>query len=149
MEKESLLQAKSLDLPQLILASASPRRSEILNAVGWKFEKRVADLDETELENEKPDDYVVRLAREKAQAVAGKIEKGLILGADTTVVIDNEIIGKPRDLADAAEMLGKLSGRWHEVLTGVALVKKTTGKQKFKQIWSAQKSNFIRSPLLK
>jgi septum formation protein len=128
MEKESLLQAKTLDLPQLILASASPRRSEILKAVGWKFEKQVADLDETELENENPADYVVRLAREKALAVAGKIENGLILGADTTVVIENEIIGKPKDLADAAEMLGKLSGRWHEVLTGVALVKKNDGK---------------------
>jgi septum formation protein len=68
------------------------------------------------------------LAREKALAVAGKIENGLILGADTTVVIENEIIGKPKDLADAAKMLGKLSGRWHEVLTGVALVKKTDGK---------------------
>ena len=128
MEKESLLQAKTLDLPQLILASASPRRSDILKAAGWKFEKQVADLDETELENENPADYVVRLAREKALAVAGKIENGLILGADTTVVIENEIIGKPKDLADAAEMLGKLSGRWHEVLTGVALVKKNGGK---------------------
>ncbi|HEX8197493.1 MAG TPA: Maf family protein [Pyrinomonadaceae bacterium] len=128
MEKESLPQAKTLDLPQLILASASPRRSEILNAVGWKFEKQAADLDETELENENPADYVVRLAREKALAIAGNIENGLILGADTTVVIENEIIGKPKDLADAAEMLGKLSGRWHEVLTGVALVKKNGGK---------------------
>jgi len=128
MEKESLLQAKTLDLPQLILASASPRRSEILKAVGWKFEKQVVDLDETELENENPADYVVRLAREKALAVAGKIENGLILGADTTVVIENEIIGKPKDLADAAKMLGKLSGRWHEVLTGVAIVKKNDGK---------------------
>ncbi len=128
MEKESLRQAEKLDLPELILASASPRRSEILNAVGWKFEKRIADLDETELENENPADYVVRLAREKALAVAAKIENGLILGADTTVVVENEIIGKPKDFADAAAMLGKLSGRWHEVLTGVALVKKNGSK---------------------
>jgi septum formation protein len=128
MEKESLRQAETLDLPELILASASPRRSEILTAVGWKFEKQIADLDETELENENPADYVLRLAREKALAIAEKIEKGLILGADTTVVAANEIIGKPKDLADAAAMLRKLSGRWHEVLTAVALVKKDAGK---------------------
>lgn len=128
MEKESLRQADELDLPQLILASASPRRSEILTAVGWKFEKRVADVDETEFENENPADYVLRLAREKALAIAENIENGLILGADTTVVVENEIIAKPKDLADAAAMLGKLSGRWHEVLTAVALIKKTDGK---------------------
>ena len=128
MEKESLLQAEKFELPQLILASASPRRSEILTAVGWKFEKRVADLDETELENENPADYVLRLAREKALAVAATVENNLILGADTTVVVENEIIGKPKDFADAARMLRKLSGRWHEVLTGVALVKKEAGE---------------------
>lgn len=141
-EKESLRQAEKLDLPELILASASPRRSEILKAVGWKFEKRVADLDETELENENPADYVVRLAREKALAVAAKIENGLILGADTTVVIENEIIGKPKDFADAAEMLGKLSGRWHEVLTGVAVVKKNGSKTDIKADFERTKVKF-------
>lgn len=142
MEKESLRQAASLDLPQLILASASPRRSEILNAVGWKFEKQIADLDETELENENPADYVVRLAREKALAIAEKIENGLILGADTTVVIENEIIGKPNDLMDAAAMLGKLSGRWHEVLTAVALVKKDSGQIQIKAGFERTKVKF-------
>ena len=121
-------QAEKLELPELVLASGSPRRSEILKAVGWKFEKLVADVDETEFENENPPDYVVRLAREKALAVADKIESGTILGADTTVVVSNEIIGKPEDLNDAAEMLKKLSGRWHEVLTGIALVKKEAGE---------------------
>lgn len=112
-----------IDLPKLILASGSPRRSEILNSVGWDYEKHVADIDETEYENEDPADYVQRLAREKAEAVAVKYDEALVLGADTTVVIDNMIIGKPKDLDDARRMLKLLSGRTHEVLTGVALVK--------------------------
>ncbi len=117
-----------INLPKLILASASPRRAEILTAVGWEFEKHTADIDETEFSGENPADYVQRLAREKAFAVAGNYENALILGADTTVVIENQIIGKPKDLADARRMLRMLSGNWHEVLTGVALVKVSEGK---------------------
>jgi len=116
-----------MKLPKLILASGSPRRAEILNFVGWEFEKRVADIDETEFLNESPTDYVQRLAREKAEAVAAHYENGLILGADTIVVIDEKIIGKPKDVLDARRMLKLLSGRWHEVLTGVALIKKVSG----------------------
>lgn len=112
-----------ISLPKLILASGSPRRAEILTSVGWDYEKHVADIDETELENENPADYVQRLAREKAEAVAVKYDEALVLGADTTVVIDDLIIGKPKDLEDARRMLKLLSGRTHEVLTGVALVK--------------------------
>ncbi len=112
-----------ITLPKLILASGSPRRSEILTSVGWEFEKITADIDEAEFENENPVDYVQRLAKTKAEKVARKIENGLVLGADTTVVIDKEIIGKPIDLDDARKMLRKLAGRTHEVLTGVALVK--------------------------
>jgi septum formation protein len=112
-------------LPKLILASASPRRAEILTSVGWEFEKCVADVDETEMPGEKPEDYVKRLALEKAEAAAKKYESGLVLGADTIVVIDNKIIGKPKDLSDARRMLQMLSGKWHEVFTGVALVKKS------------------------
>ncbi len=112
-----------INLPKLILASASPRRREILTAVGWDFEKHVADIDETELKGEKPADYVQRLAEGKAVAVAGKYENALVLGADTIVVIENQIIGKPKDFDDARRMLKTLSGKWHEVLTGVALVK--------------------------
>ena len=111
-----------LELPKLILASASPRRAEILTAVGWEFEKHAAEIDETELPNEKPADYVQRLAGEKAVAVAGQYKNRLVLGADTIVVIKNKIIGKPKDLADARQMLRMLSGNWHEVLTGVAIV---------------------------
>ena len=116
-----------IKLPKLILASASPRRAEILTAVGWEYEKQIADIDETELPGEKPEDYVQRLAREKAEAVAEKYTDALVLGADTIVVIENQIIGKPKDFADARKMLRMLSGNWHEVLTGVALTKVKKG----------------------
>ncbi|MDQ3063932.1 MAG: Maf family protein [Acidobacteriota bacterium] len=112
-----------IKLPKLILASASPRRAEILTAVGWEFEKHAAEIDETELPNEKPADYVQRLAGEKAAVIAEKYKNRLVLGADTIVVIKNKIIGKPKDLADARKMLQMLSGKWHEVLTGVAIIK--------------------------
>ena len=119
-----------MNLPKLILASGSPRRSEILNFVGWEFEKKVADIDETEKEGENPADYVQRLAKEKAEAVAVGFEDALVLGADTTVVIDDKIIGKPVDLEDARKMIKMLSGRWHKVLTGVALVKKISDSKR-------------------
>lgn len=121
-------------LPKIVLASASPRRAEILQSVGWEFEKQVANIDETERVGESPEEYVLRLAQEKAEAVAQKYDEGLILGADTTVVIDEQIIGKPRDLQEARKMLKMLSGKWHQVLTAVALVKKT---QKAQQVFTA------------
>ncbi|MGI8494733.1 MAG: Maf family protein [Pyrinomonadaceae bacterium] len=117
-----------INLPKLILASASPRRAEILRAVGWEFEKKIADIDESELPGEKPQEYVQRLACEKALAVSETIENGLILGSDTTVLIDGKIIGKPIDLEDARRMLRLLSGNRHEVLTGVALIEKSESK---------------------
>jgi septum formation protein len=117
-----------MKLPKLILASGSPRRAEILNSVGWKFDKLIADIEETELANEKPADYVLRLANEKADKVSQRVLNGLILGADTTVVIDQQIIGKPNDLADARRMLKLLSGREHKVLTGIALVNKESNQ---------------------
>ena len=123
-----------MKLPKLILASGSPRRAEILSSVGWEFEKRVADIDETEFLNEKPADYVQRLAREKAEAVAAHYENALVLGADTIVVIDEKIIGKPKDLADARRMLKLLSGRWHEVLTGVAILEIQSPKSKVQSL---------------
>lgn len=110
-------------LPRLVLASGSPRRAEILDSVGWEFVKSVPDIDESEREGEVPADYVQRLALEKAAAVAAQHPEDLVLGSDTTVVIDGRIIGKPIDLEHAEEMLRSLSGRWHEVLTGVALVR--------------------------
>jgi septum formation protein len=107
----------------LILASASPRRRELLAGLGLQFIVRAADIDETPRTGETPSDYVLRLAREKA-AVAAQAGPGdeLVLAADTTVVVDGEILGKPEDEADARRMLRQLSGREHEVLTGVALL---------------------------
>src|SRR5215212_7674819 len=112
----------------LVLASSSPRRSEILTAVGWPFETHPAGVDETRLAGEGAEEFVRRLAREKAEAVARTRLFGLVLGADTTVVVDGEILEKPRDAEDARRMLRALGGRWHEVLTGVALVRAETGQ---------------------
>lgn len=112
-----------IELPKIILASGSPRRAEVLASVGWEFVKHVADIDESERRGESPEDYVVRLAREKAEAVAGGYPGEIVLGADTTVVIDQQIIAKPVDLDDARRMLRMLAGKWHEVLTGIAVVK--------------------------
>ncbi len=105
-----------------VLASASPRRAELLAAAGFSFSVAHADIDETPLAGESPADYVQRLAEGKARAVAGRVPPGLVLGADTTVVVDGDILAKPADAADAAAMLRRLQARAHEVLTGVALV---------------------------
>jgi septum formation protein len=107
---------------KLVLASKSPRRAEILRAVGWESEAVAADIDETRFASEDAVSYVERLARAKAETVAGKLHERLVLGADTVVLIDREILGQPRDDEDARRMLQLLSGRWHEVLTGIALV---------------------------
>lgn len=107
---------------KVILASRSPRRAELLTAAGIRFEVLAADIDETPLVNEAPDAYVERLAIAKARAVLALRPAAHILGADTTVTIDGEILGKPVDDADAARMLRLLSGRAHLVHTGVALV---------------------------
>jgi septum formation protein len=115
-------------LVPLVLASSSPRRSEILTAVGWPFETHPAGVDETRRPGEPAEEFVGRLAREKAEAVARTRLFGLVLGADTTVVVDGEILEKPRDAGDARRMLRRLGGRWHEVLTGVALVRAETGR---------------------
>jgi septum formation protein len=104
----------------IVLASRSPRRAELLHAAGYDFVVRTADIDETPRPGEAPRDYVLRLAIEKAAAVPAAHEE-IVLGADTSVIIGNEILGKPIDQADAARMLRILSGRKHEVLTGVCL----------------------------
>ncbi len=115
---------------KLVLASASPRRAEILRAVGWPFETRAANVDETRAPEEDAVAYVQRLARAKAEAVADRCESGLVVGADTVVVIGSEILGQPRDVEDARRMLRLLSGTWHEVLTGVALVRAGEGNRR-------------------
>ncbi|MGA7857251.1 MAG: Maf family protein [Terracidiphilus sp.] len=108
----------------LILASASPRRSELLGQAGFSFRVHPAHIPEDPRPDEDPIAYVVRLAREKAQAVFDQLgdPEAIVLGADTTVTLDNHILGKPEDAADAARMLRLLSGRTHRVITGVAVV---------------------------
>ena len=109
---------------RLILASASPRRRELLTQAGYIFDVEAADVDETPRPNEVPGAYGKRLAEEKARAILAKHNAFhgtlVVLGADTTVVCDNEILAKPDDAAHAKQMLCKLSGRTHEVLTGIA-----------------------------
>ena len=116
----------SINRPKLILASGSPRRAEILSSVGWPFEKIVAGVDESVHDDEFLRDYVMRLAERKARAAAVRFPSGIVLGADTTVTIDEHILGQPIDDADAKRILSLLSGKWHEVLTGVALVNAET-----------------------
>jgi septum formation protein len=108
----------------LVLASASPRRRELLTQAGFTFEVRPAHIPEKPRAGEDPIAYVVRLAREKAEAVYRQLNEltATVLGADTTVTLDNHILGKPEDAADAARMLRLLSGRTHRVITGVAVV---------------------------
>lgn len=106
----------------LVLASASPRRQELLRAAGILFEVQPADIVEDPLRDESAKACAERLAREKALAVARQSPKDAVLGADTIVVIDNQILGKPAKAADAARMLRMLSGREHQVITGVCLV---------------------------
>ncbi len=104
----------------LILASQSPRRSEILREAGISFVVRPANVDETFLPAESPDDYVKRVAQQKAAAIEAD-PADVVLGADTVVVIDGQILGKPLNHADALRMLEALSGREHEVLTGICI----------------------------
>lgn len=107
--------------PPLLLASGSPRRRELLGQLGLAFTVEAADVDETPLPGEAPDAYVLRLAQAKAEAVAARRPGALVLAADTTVVRDGRVLGKPADDADARGMLDSLAGRSHRVLTAVAL----------------------------
>ena len=111
-------------MARLILASASPRRKELLAQAGYTFEVRAAHVNEDVRAGEDPIAYVVRLAREKAQVVFDQVDdrEAVVLGADTTVTLDGHILGKPENAADAARMLRMLSGRTHRVITGVAVV---------------------------
>jgi septum formation protein len=106
----------------LVLASASPRRQELLRNAGIAFRAQAADVDETPLAGEVARDYAERLAREKALAVWRLRPQDVVLGADTIVVVDEMILGKPADAEDAVRMLRLLSGRVHRVITGVCVV---------------------------
>jgi septum formation protein len=106
----------------LVLASASPRRQELLRSAGIAFEVQPAHIPEDPLPGEAAKDCAERLAREKALAVARQRPHDVVLGADTVVVVDGQLLGKPSDAADSARMLRMLSGREHQVITGVCLV---------------------------
>ena len=112
-------------LRKLVLASASPRRAELLTQIGVKFSVMPADLDESPLAGEQPEALVKRLAAEKAKAAAQvhkDTEGCVVLASDTVVVLDNQALGKPNDFADAASMLSALSDRKHQVMTAVSLL---------------------------
>lgn len=113
----------------LVLASASPRRQELLRNAGISFTVEPADIDETPRHGESPRDCAERLAREKALAVSNTRPQDYVLGADTVVAVDDIILGKPVDAADAARMLRLLSGRTHQVITGVCLVAGTVASE--------------------
>jgi len=107
-------------LPKIILASASPRRAELLSRIGVKFTVRPVSVDEIPLDGEEPRDFALRMAKEKAER-GRKGEDELVIGCDTVVVVDGTILGKPRDAGEARTMLKLLSGRSHSVITAVAL----------------------------
>jgi len=108
--------------PRVILASASPRRRELLRLIGVDHEVRPADIDESYLPGERPDAHAERLARGKAEAIASVAGADAVtIGSDTIVVVDGDVLGKPRDREHAGQMLRRLSGRSHVVMTGVAV----------------------------
>jgi septum formation protein len=107
--------------PRLVLASASPRRAQLLRMLGLEIETVPADVDETWNAGEDPGAHAERLAREKALAIAARHPDAVIIGSDTVVAVDGDVLGKPRDAADAVHMLQRLQGREHEVATGIAV----------------------------
>jgi nucleoside triphosphate pyrophosphatase len=113
----------------LVLASSSPRRAEILRMLGFEFEIVPSALVEEDHAHPEPEPTVRRLAQLKAEAAARGRERGLFLGADTVVVIDGDILNKPRSPEEALEMLRRLRGRWHAVYTGIALVDRASGRE--------------------
>jgi septum formation protein len=109
------------DYPRVILASQSPRRRELMTLIGIPHVVRPADIDESYLPGEEAAAHAQRLAREKAAVVAADEPDAVVVGSDTIVVVDGEVLGKPRDAAHAAQMLTRLSGRSHVVMTGIAV----------------------------
>ena len=110
--------------PEIVLASQSPRRRELLALIGIAHEVRPADIDESYLDGETPEQHCERLARGKATTLAERVSReAVVIGSDTIVVVDGEVLGKPDDVADATRMLRMLSGRSHTVLTAVAVAR--------------------------
>jgi septum formation protein len=137
--------------PELILASSSPRRQELLQEIGVPFQVHAANINEDQRPGEAPMAYALRLAREKAQAVLAQYPQSYVLGADTIVVLRGEVLGKPIDHADAARMLRLLSGRAHEVTTAVSLIatgtlaetRASTTKVYFREIAEAEIQQYV------
>ena len=115
---------------KLILASASPRRRRLMKQIGLTFQVMPGEVNEDEIFSSDPLENIQAVALLKARDVAARVEDGIVVGADTQILIDGETMGKPADEADAARMLSRLSGRTHQVITGVALVDAGTGLEK-------------------
>ena len=115
-------------MAKIVLASGSPRRRELLAGLGLEFEVRASSIPEEKQSDESPRQYVERLATEKAAFVARNAADSIVIGADTVVVIDNLLLEKPKDRDAAGQMLRRLSGQWHEVLTGLCLIQTETSQ---------------------
>jgi septum formation protein len=129
LEKQNMEARAAMQEKLLVLASGSPRRKELLAGLGLSFEVKVSDVDETIEPGTDPVEIVQELAYRKAKAVANSLSHGLVLGADTIVVCDGVILGKPVDEDDAKQMLSRLSGRTHMVYTGIAFVEAGGGRE--------------------
>jgi septum formation protein len=116
-------------MTKIILASQSPRRAELLATIGVRFKTQPGYIDESVLPGESPADYIMRISRAKALAVVSQHQSGLVIAADTIVVVDDQILGKPTDEEDARRMLKELSWRWHQVMTCVTLIDAATGRE--------------------
>jgi septum formation protein len=152
VEKDSItLRMHQPKKPELILASSSPRRQELLQEIGVPFQVHAANINEDQRPGEAPMEYALRLAREKAQVVLAQYPQSYVLGADTIVVLRGEVLGKPIDHADAARMLRLLSGRAHEVTTAVSLIatgtleetRASTTKVYFREIAEAEIQQYV------
>ncbi len=118
-----------IDTPSLILASHSPRRRELLRQIGIPFSVAPSNVDEGINPGEEAEAYATRVAREKARIAAARMRAGIVIAADTIVVLEDEILGKPADSRDAVRMLEKLSGRVHRVITALVLKDAVTGRE--------------------
>jgi septum formation protein len=143
---------------KLILASSSPRRAEVLRNAGFVFQARAADVDETRLPHEAPEDYVRRVAQAKAQTIAQQAraagEHAIVIAADTTVLAEGQILGKPKHAEDARRMLRLFSGKTHQVLTALCVINIPTDKEsvhvektrvEFLKMSEEEIENYIRS----
>lgn len=141
-------------MKQIILASKSPRRKALLRQISLSFKVDVSNIDESRFFNLPPEKMVKKLSLEKAKVVALRYKNAIIIAADTTVVLENEIIGKPKDRKDAIKMLKKLSGKTHSVITGFtvydskskkAITKTIESKVKFKKMTDKEVKDYVKT----